>query len=421
MAKAEDLPKGITRRADGKLLAQVWSKRDQRRISKVFGRRDLSGAKAWRRDTQTALAKGEIVAGESPTLRKASEMFLEGAEDGTIRTRSRRPYKPATIERYRRAFDGYLLPELGSCRLNEIRASQLERLVGKLQAKGLAANSVRNAFMPLQATYRWAVRLEYAAVDPTRGIELPLDDGRRDRFATPEEVQRLIDALPERDRPLWATAFYAGLRRGELMALRWSDVDLATGVIRVQLSHDPESAITGSPKSAAGNRRAPIPPVLREHLIEHRMRADARQPLVFARSSLGGTHRRTKDGPFQDQSVAQRARKAWEPLGLQRITLHECRHTFASLMIAAMAADGKFNPLALQRIMGHSSITTTYDRYGHLMPGAEEESANQLQAFLDGAGAGGAMASNKSAEPTERRVVLVSGNPPAPTDGGPSI
>jgi hypothetical protein len=88
MARAKNLPKGISRRADRKLLAQVWSKREQRRISKVFGRRDLAAAKAWRRDTQTALARGAVVAGESPTLRRASEMFLQGAEEGTIRTRS---------------------------------------------------------------------------------------------------------------------------------------------------------------------------------------------------------------------------------------------------------------------------------------------------------------------------------------------
>jgi integrase len=58
--------------------------------------------------------------------------------------------------------------------------------------------------------------------------------GRRERIASPEEAQRLLAAVTERDRPLWATALYAGLRRGELMALRWEDVDLAGGVIRVE-------------------------------------------------------------------------------------------------------------------------------------------------------------------------------------------
>jgi integrase len=61
-------------------------------------------------------------------------------------------------------------------------------------------------------------------------------EGRRDRYASPEEAAVLIATVPERDRPLWATAMYAGLRRGELRALRWQDVDLASGVIRVRRS-----------------------------------------------------------------------------------------------------------------------------------------------------------------------------------------
>jgi integrase len=381
MASAEKLPKGITRRADGKLLAQVWSKRDQKRINKIFGRRQVAAAKAWRRDTRVALAKGVIIAGEAPTLRKAAETFLSGAKNGTIRTRSRTAYKPSTIARYRRALDQHLLPALGSMRLNEITAGRLERLVDELQVD-LSANSVRNAMMPLLAIYRWAVRRDYTAIDPTRAVELPLDSGQRDRFATREEVKLLIAAVPEKDRPLWATALYAGLRRGELMALRWTDVDLATGIITVRQSHDPESRTTGTPKSAAGHRRVPMPPVLREHLVAHKMRAKSTQPLIFARSTLAG-RRRTLDGPFSDVSVGQRARKAWVAQCLQPITLHACRHTFASLMIAAMTDAGRFNPQTLQKIMGHSSITTTYDRYGHLMPGVEEESGGHLQAFLD--------------------------------------
>jgi integrase len=386
MPISKDLPPGITRRADGKLLAQVFIRRGRRRKGKVFGPRQLAAAKAWKRETEVALSRGEITAGVSPTLRRASEVFLAGMEDGTIRTRSRTTYKPSTVARYRRALDQHLLDELGSFKLSEITSGRLERLIGQLQPKPLAANSVRNAMMPLLAIYRWAVRHDYVAVDPTRDLELPLDDGRRDRFATPAEVQLLVSTLAEKDRPLWATAFYAGLRRGELMALCWDNVDLAGGIIKVRYSHDPESKTTGDPKSDAGKRRVPIPPVLREHLVAHKMRAKETQPLVFARSTLAGRPR-VKDGPFSDVSVGQRARKRWEDQGLELITLHECRHTFAALMIAAMADAGKFNPKRLQKIMGHSSITTTYDRYGHLMPGDEEESAVQLQAFLDAEGA----------------------------------
>lgn len=378
MPRDEKLPRGISRRRDGKLLARVWSKRDNKRISKVFASRELATAKAWRRDTMVALNRGELVAGDSPSLRRAAELFLAGVEEGTIRTRSRGRYKPATIARYKRALHHYVLDEIGSVKLNDIRTGQLQRLVGKLQAKGLAANSVRNAFMPVQAIYRWAVLQELTHVDPTAGVELPLDRGKRDRFAPREEIELRLSTLPVEDRPLWATAFYAGLRYGELMALRWSDVDLATGVIDVQLSYDPQARVTGAPKSEAGIRRVPIPGPLRDHLLEHSMRRNPHQPLVFSRWSLAG-RRRGPDGPFNASAVYQRAQRFWAPHGITPLSLHDCRHTYASLMIAASE-----NAKALQTYLGHSSITTTFNRYGHLMPGAERESADRLSAYLTG-------------------------------------
>lgn len=375
--KAVKLPAGITLRRDGKLLARVYSRQDGRRLSKVFARRELAAAKAWCRDTKVALDKGTIVAGETYTLRRAAELFSAGIEDGTIRTRSRQRYKPSTIRRYHLALDRQVLPRFGTLRLNEIRPGQLDQLVAELQAQGMAPSSVRNAVMPLQAIYRWAVRREMVVVDPTAALELPVDRSGRNRVATVAEIERLLAAVADRDRPLWAMAVYAGLRRGELMALRWSDVDLAQGVVRVERSHNPEAGATDVPKSSAGRRRVPIPEALHKHLLEHRMRADLSQPLVFARSGLAG-RRRGPDGPFSDTGVTQRARRRWEAEGLNPLTLHECRHTYASLMIAAGVS-----PKALQTYMGHSSITTTYDRYGHLMPDDEQASAKQLQSFLD--------------------------------------
>jgi integrase len=89
---------------------------------------------------------------------------------------------------------------------------------------------------------------------------------------------------------------------------------------------------------------------------------------VFATSS--GRH-------FDPSTVARRARKAWIAADLEPISLHECRHTYASLMIAAGV-----NAKALSTYMGHASITITLDRYGHLLPGNEREAAGQLDAYL---------------------------------------
>ena len=86
---------------------------------------------------------------------------------------------------------------------------------------------------------------------------------------------------------------------------------------------------------------------------------------------------RSPDQPFAPGSVTDRADKAWEDAGLRRITLHECRHSFASLMIAAGV-----NAKALSVFMGHANISVTLDIYGHLLPGSEAEAAGLLDAYL---------------------------------------
>jgi integrase len=185
------------------------------------------------------------------------------------------------------------------------------------------------------------------------------------RFCTREEVKLRIATAPKRDRALWATAFYAGLRRGELMALDAADIDLAGGRLHIRRAYDPVEGVFIDPKSYAGRRRVPIAGALRDILDS----ADLPQRgLVFGRAP---------DRPFSDQRVGERARTAWKAHGLDAVTLHQCRHTYASLMIAAGVS-----AKALQTYMGHSSITITYDRYGHLMPDIDEQSAAELDAYL---------------------------------------
>ena len=183
-----------------------------------------------------------------------------------------------------------------------------------------------------------------------------------------EEATALLGAL-ERDRALWATAMYAGLRLGELMALDWQHVDLDDEVIRVRWSWDQRACKRVAPKSRAGVRTVPVPGVLRTYLTEHRLATGPRGGFVFGRDP---------ERPFAPQAIYDRADRGWKEAGLDRIRPHECRHTFASFMIAAGV-----NAKALSIYMGHSSVTITFDRYGHLMPGNEAEAASMLDAYLD--------------------------------------
>src|SRR5205085_11261263 len=115
-----------------------------------------------------------------------------------------------------------------------------------------------------------ALDLEQVAANPTRDIRVPAGSGKRERIAGVQEITQLLEALAPEDRALWATALYAGLRRGELMALRWTDVDLATGVITVELSYDPgEKAMVGVKSAAGQGRRVAICAALRDELVAH--------------------------------------------------------------------------------------------------------------------------------------------------------
>jgi integrase len=123
------------------------------------------------------------------------------------------------------------------------------------------------------------------------------------------------------------------------------------------------------PKSKAGRRDIPIPAVLRAPLAAHKVASGNRDGLVF-RSALG-SH-------FDPSTVAARAKKSWEAAKLPPLGLHEARHTYASLMIAAGV-----NANTLKVYMGHSSIIVTLDRYGHLFPGNESQAAALLDASLE--------------------------------------
>jgi integrase len=343
--------------------AFVWSARDERRIQKTFATE--AAALMWREDARVDLRRGVLVAAKPTVLREFAEAWLAGAGDGSVRNRSGDRYKPSTVRGYEQALREYVLPEIGAAKLQELRRLDVQRLADDLSGLDVSAATVRNALLPLRAICRRALSRGDIQVNPTTGIEIPAVRSRRTRFATPEEAQLLVDAAPAVDRVLWATAFYAGLRRGELQALRWLDVDLAGGVLRVERSWDVKAGFI-DPKSFAGRRKVPIAAILRDYLVGHRMTAG--DGLVFSRTD--GT-------PFATSTISKRAHEAWRQARMRPITLHECRHTFASLMIAAGV-----NPKALQTFMGHSSITVTLDRYGHLFPGSEGEAAVLLDAYL---------------------------------------
>jgi integrase len=260
--------------------------------------------------------------------------------------------------------------------LTAISHTMVQDFADRLSADGLAASSVRNMVLPLRAIFRRPHVRDDVAVNPTVKLTLPSVRGQRDRIAAPAEVGPLLAALQPADRAIYATPLYTGLRAGELQALQWDDVDLLSNVIDVRRNWDRPAGFI-APKSRAGTRRVPLIPTLRRELQAHHLQQGHRgQGFVFPNKP--GTR------PFNPGTLKLHTSKAWADAGLTPIGLHECRHSYAAYMIAAGV-----NSKALSTYMGHSSITITLDRYGHLLPGNEDHAAQLLDSWLRNAtGAG---------------------------------
>jgi integrase len=345
--------------------ATVYDKATGTKTGKSFPTE--AAAKGWRRDAYRALSQGDRrITNDRVRLEDACEAWIAEARAGIITTRSGDPYKPGALYGYHQALKGHVYPTLGDAAFHGVRRVMLQDLIDRLAAQGVKPGTVQKPITALRSIYKRALLRGEIEINPTLGLKLPAVRSSRDRFTTPSDAAALVAAAPDQDRALWATAFYAGLRRGELMALTWADVDLEYGTILVargwDLRHGPQETKNRQ------RRRVPIPAKLREPLAAHKLRQAPGDVLCFGSGTTGR---------FEPRYVQERADEAWKAAGLKRLTFHACRHTCASFAIAAGV-----NAKALSAYMGHSSIKITFDLYGHLMPGNEREAAALLDRYL---------------------------------------
>jgi integrase len=368
--------------------ARVYLPGGGKRIEKTFKRE--SEAKGWRAEALRAVDQGSVQFSprSGQTLTEALSEFVEGMKAGSVRPRGRTRYKPNTVRSYERAVRVYIAPsELGAIKVAQVRRRDVQEFVDAMYGRGLSGSTVSNTINPIQAFYRRAVHREEATSNPSAGVDLAVAQAQRPkRIASREEATALLAVLKPLDQAVWATAFYAGLRRGEVQALRVCDVDFAANLIAVERGWDQEEGVI-EPKSRAGRRTVPLLSILREHLdAELKRNGRSGEDLIFGRT--------TREAFFAS-TIDHRAKRAWArmnereqeaaekegraPVIVERITMHECRHTFASLLI-----DSGANAKAIQQFMGHAKIQTTFDVYGHLLPGSHDEVRRRMDAYLRG-------------------------------------
>ncbi len=362
--------------------AWVYSKKDDKKIRQSFP--TLAAARGWRTDALKQVKDKKLRAPTGRTLKQEIDEWLAGAQEGRILNKRQEIYKPAVLRNYELALRLRVVPELGDRKLASVDLADLLELKERLLGEGISGGTIRNTFVPLQAIYRRARRNSSVPTNPTLDLELP-SSGARDRAVTPNEGAELLEPLPEFEKALWGTALYSGLRRGELRALRLRDVDLEVRTITVERGWDDKEGPI-APKSRAGTRTVFVLDILKPLLEPLVARAAGPDALLFGLNA---------ETPFEPKNVVRKASAAWkaanakraeeaakreeEPVLLEPITPHECRHSFSTFLDHAGVSESRAD-----RLMGHSNGAVSA-RYRHLLPGQLEEDRKLLDAYLAGA------------------------------------
>lgn len=354
-----------------KALGPAWRERG-RPPEGYFTKRT---AEAWLRDVLDQVRRGTL-----PGMVRTGATFADAAEEWLRFVEQERGRKISTLADYRSVVRAHFLPAFGDQPIERIESETIERWVSlQLREGKLSRRSVQKMVVLLNGIFRRAVKVWKLPANPVAEVERPTAPKRTDiAFYSPEEVYALVrSARDKQDGALFLTAAFTGLRMGELLALRWRDVDFAAQTVRVTASYT--AGKLGTPKSGLG-RAVPLVEEVAQALarLAQRKRWTGPDDLVFV-----GTAGEYLDG----SALRRRFKRARDAAGLRPLRFHDLRHTFGS--VAIRTAD----PRELQEWMGHSDFSTT-QIYMHYRPRAD--AARRLSAAF-GAGSSVAQAAQPEA------------------------
>lgn len=310
-------------------------------------------------------------ASASVTVARAGEMWIDECEaDGLERS---------TIRQRRQHLTLHVNKFIGGVRLSELTTPSIYNLDTQLRSAGASLAMRRKIITSVKTLLSFAQKRALVA----QNVALPVKIKGADRdergplrecvdYPSRSDLKILMDTASPRWRPLLITAMFTGMRASELRGLPWSDVDLDAGIIHVRQRADAWGKI-GKPKSKAGKRDIPLAPIVVNALREWKVtRPKGDLGLVFP-NGLGNV-----------ESIQNWYKRFWVPVqeqcGLPHYGFHALRHVAASLFIAYL----NWTPKRVQEVMGHSSITVTYDTYGHLFQdkAADRDAMKKLEAAI---------------------------------------
>lgn len=370
MGKRGNSEGSIRKRTDGRWEGRITLPDGKRRSHYADTRQDAAKwLAAAIRDRDNGIAS--VPAKES--LAHFLERWLEDVAKPSVR--------PSTFDSYYDLLRIHLIPELGRHRLAQLTPQHVQEMMGRKLAAGLSPRRVQYMRAVLRRALNQALRWGLVARNVATLVDAPRVIYPKVRPLTPQEARALLDAANgDRLEALYSVALAVGLRQGEALGLRWRDVDLDTGILRVSFALQ---RIDGQfqfvePKTEASRRTIRLPQVAVAALRAHRVRQLEEQLKAGPKWQDRGLVFTTSVGaPLDGSSVTHRFQAMLERSGLPHMRFHDLRHACASLLLAQGV------PMRMiMEILGHSQISLTMNLYSHVLPSMSEDAAGRMDAVL---------------------------------------
>jgi integrase len=302
---------------------------------------------------------GVLVDHQNMSVNDFFEQWLRDSVKGSVRA--------STHASYKRQVARYVIPALGHVKLTKLTPAHVQHLYREMQDRGLSARTVQYTHAVLHRALKQAKRWGMVNINAAENVDRPQLKREEIRPLDRDQTRRLLEAAAgDRLRAFYVVAVSTGLRPGELLALRWSDVDLDAGKLRINRTLSQGHFTT--PKTPRSRRKVELSNTAqaalkahRKSQLEERMRRAAfwqDQDLVFP--STVGT-------PLSHRNVVRSFKALLVRAGLPADTrLYDLRHTCATLLL-----NSNVHPKYVQELLGHASIAQTLDTYSHVIEGMD--------------------------------------------------